>query len=345
MSIRFYLLLLTTFLAFGSASVGFATNGVLEINQTCAVQTGCFAGDTPGFPVTINASGSYRLTSSLTGVGANTDGIFVNTSFVTLDLNGFAIRGPAIGTGSGNGITGGGTNGSFAGFTTIRNGSIRGFRQDGISLAGADGVRVKDMVVQLNSERGVHLGDNAHVSGNRIDSNGNEIREALYVGDSSIVIENVVTNNNGDNIFCLRVCTIMNNTVNGGGGDGIVAANRGSTIMGNTSVNNAGRGIDAGVGSTVVGNTVSGNGGGGIRAERGATVSNNSSYQNVGVGISTSNDAMVEGNTVTLNSSYGLTLATGTTYRNNTINDNGAIPVLSGIDMGGNSCDNTSTCP
>ena len=27
----------------------FASDGVLEINQTCAVNTGCFAGDTAGF--------------------------------------------------------------------------------------------------------------------------------------------------------------------------------------------------------------------------------------------------------------------------------------------------------
>jgi len=30
-----------------------AVDGVLEINQTCATHTGCFAGDTPGFPVGI----------------------------------------------------------------------------------------------------------------------------------------------------------------------------------------------------------------------------------------------------------------------------------------------------
>ena len=36
-----------------------ASDGVLEINQTCAVQTGCFSGDVAGFPVTISTSGSY----------------------------------------------------------------------------------------------------------------------------------------------------------------------------------------------------------------------------------------------------------------------------------------------
>ena len=35
------------------ATPALASDGVLEINQTCAVQTGCFTGDTAGFPVTI----------------------------------------------------------------------------------------------------------------------------------------------------------------------------------------------------------------------------------------------------------------------------------------------------
>ena len=30
-----------------------ASDGVLEINQTCATQTGCFPGDSAGFPVTL----------------------------------------------------------------------------------------------------------------------------------------------------------------------------------------------------------------------------------------------------------------------------------------------------
>ena len=49
------------------ATPGLAGDGVLEINQTCAVETGCFSGDGPGFPVTIDgtAGKSYRLTGDL----------------------------------------------------------------------------------------------------------------------------------------------------------------------------------------------------------------------------------------------------------------------------------------
>jgi hypothetical protein len=65
-----------------------AVDGVLEINQTCAVNTGCFAGDTAGFPITINTQGSYVLTSNLDLPDVNTTGIEVTVGIVTIDMNG-----------------------------------------------------------------------------------------------------------------------------------------------------------------------------------------------------------------------------------------------------------------
>ena len=62
-------------LLFALATPALASDGVLEINQTCAVQTGCFPGDTAGFPVKITASGSYRLTGNLVVPDAFTSGI------------------------------------------------------------------------------------------------------------------------------------------------------------------------------------------------------------------------------------------------------------------------------
>jgi hypothetical protein len=43
------------------AGPALAVDGVLEINQTCAVQTGCFAGDIPGFPPSPTAAPESRL--------------------------------------------------------------------------------------------------------------------------------------------------------------------------------------------------------------------------------------------------------------------------------------------
>ena len=63
----------TPFLLLALAAPALAVDGVLEINQTCAVQTGCFVGDTAGYPVTIysKTGGSYRLTGDLLGVAGS----------------------------------------------------------------------------------------------------------------------------------------------------------------------------------------------------------------------------------------------------------------------------------
>ena len=83
---------LPLFLALATPAI--ASDGVLEINQTCVVQTGCFAGDTAGFPVTITTPGSDRLTSDLTVPDENTVGISVGTHDAGIDLNHFATLGP-----------------------------------------------------------------------------------------------------------------------------------------------------------------------------------------------------------------------------------------------------------
>jgi len=53
------------------------------------------AGDTAGFPVSINGSAgrSYRLTSNLIVPNENTDGILFSTSDIGIDHNNFAIIG------------------------------------------------------------------------------------------------------------------------------------------------------------------------------------------------------------------------------------------------------------
>ena len=78
---------LSCLLALGVSAPGYAVDGVLEINQTCAVQTGCFSGDDPGFPVTIVTPGSYRLTGNLTVPDENTGAIVVQASRSTVEVS------------------------------------------------------------------------------------------------------------------------------------------------------------------------------------------------------------------------------------------------------------------
>lgn len=106
------------------ATPAFAIDGVLEINQTCATQTGCFAGDAAGFPVTITASGSYRLTSGLVIPDPYTGAIAISIKNVIIDLNAFSIVGPTVctgvcaPTGAGDGIF------SIQENVSVRNGSV-----------------------------------------------------------------------------------------------------------------------------------------------------------------------------------------------------------------------------
>ena len=114
---RFTTFGLTILLAFASAAL--AVDGTVLINQS-TVTNGLPNCPTSGrFPISICQSGGYRLSGNLTVPDANTTAISIVADNVTLDLNGFAILGPATcipntfpkqcsttsTTGTGNGIT------------------------------------------------------------------------------------------------------------------------------------------------------------------------------------------------------------------------------------------------
>jgi hypothetical protein len=140
-----------------------AVDGVREINQTCAVNTGCFSGDAAGFPVAISERGSYVLTSNLEVPDANTTAIDNTGAGVTIDLNGFVVFGPG-GSGTGNGIA------SAANLTTVRNGIVRLMGGTGISLTHRS--IVENVTVQSNGSDGVLLGDNSLLLECIVQSNG-----------------------------------------------------------------------------------------------------------------------------------------------------------------------------
>ena len=157
-----------------------AADGVLEINQACAANTGCFTGDATGFPVRISAAGSYRLKSNL---DPGTDDAIVVGSFVrvvTIDLNGFRIVGP--GSGTGVGILGE----ASASAITVRNGTIQSMGGDGISIGGSSVVESVNLLSNLGD--GVDVNATSIVRDGRIGGNGGYgIRfdgpQALYSGN------------------------------------------------------------------------------------------------------------------------------------------------------------------
>jgi len=161
----------TLLVLLATATQARAAEGAFEINQLC-VASGCFAGDDPGFPVEITRSGRYVLTSDLdvsaepsaaSVTGVSIDVILGNAS-VTLDLNGFAIRGPvtcsgsptvsactpSVGAGGGSGV-------SVAPLktATIRNGTIFGMGRYGVHCRSASTCTIQDVSVEQNADVGI----------------------------------------------------------------------------------------------------------------------------------------------------------------------------------------------
>jgi hypothetical protein len=229
--------------------------GVKVINQKLATAGGVTSSDTPGFPVTIDAAGSYILVGNLTVPDENTTAIEVKADDVTINLNGFAITGPVACTGippqcnasgSGNGIFSQNKN------ITVSNGTIRGMGQDGINLSRSS--HIENVQAISNSNNGIFSGDSSILINNVALHNGNR---GIAFAPGGTVTGNVANKNNiGINGGSSSVVT--GNTANNNGSDGIVVGD-GVTVTNNIARSNGKRGIVAGVGSMLLQNTVRNN--------------------------------------------------------------------------------------
>lgn len=196
-----------------------ASDGVIEINQAKAVAGLVTTGDAPGFPVTLNLSGSYVLTSNLdlpaAMSGPATNGIQTGADNISIDLNGFTIIGVPMGTGIG--ITG-------AQRAKVSNGFILFFGGGGISLT--DGT-VDNIVANNNGAFGIKVANgivsNSITFGTSVDgiwvSNG--IIESCRVSDSftgagfhlgtGILRDSTSTGSNNDELYCDSNCAFGGN--------------------------------------------------------------------------------------------------------------------------------------
>ena len=255
----------------------------------------------------IDEPGSYYLTGDV-DVPADTNGIKVAASFVTIDLMGFTLTGSYSGT-SGHGIYV--LSESFEErqeHVEISNGTVRYFRADGIcasdhSLNGFNDsayIIVANVTSSLNEGNGIHLGRSSGfseggtytVTGSTAHSNN---ESGISVGGKSTVTGNTAIYNgylSGHGISVGEGSTVTGNTANFNGaygsGHGISVGN-GCTVTGNTAYKNAqdgsGYGISVGTGCTVTGNTASYNGsntgtGGGINLSEHCLVDQNTAYGN-----------------------------------------------------------------
>jgi parallel beta-helix repeat protein len=350
-------LLLLLVLVLALAAPAFATDGVFEINQTCAVETGCFAGDAAGFPVTIASPGSYRLTSNLVVADPNRDAITTGdtslpvnwTDDVGVDLNGFTISGPGTCTGLGSAVDcspggfGDGIDASGSDCFGLEDGGIRGFGRNGVILG--DRARVRNIVAESNASGGISAGSASIMSGNTAYQNAGD---GLSAGPGSTLSNNTAHSNGSDGISASEASTVSRNAAFGNGSRGIDAG-PGSTVEGNTANHNQ-FGIVSEDGSIISGNTAQQNENG-IIGGVGSTIYDNAVFQNASTGISTGSGTSISGNTVRSNA-VGLSMGSTTIYRDNTITENSTIAILDlviGVNLGGNYCAGngvtSSSCP
>jgi hypothetical protein len=298
-----WVLIFTVVFAFSAS----ASDGVLEINQTCATSSGCFSGDSAGFPVSINTRGSYLLTSNLMVVDAGLDGIEVHSDDVTIDLNGFTVSGPTRCAGAGTTLvctpTGLGRGIDAIVNTQLRllNGTVRGFASTGILT-----------------------GDRAYVA--RVMATHNRLG-GIDVLNMSIVRDSTSAYNGLNGIDANQGSVVTGNASYSNALDGFLVG-RGSSIIGNTSRNNGRNGIWAQQACVVRDNAVSLNEDDGIEAKEGTMVSDNAINQNQAFGLN-----LLE------------TFANDAAYRDNILEASVGGTVNGGIDLGGNVCEGSIACP
>jgi len=338
-------------------AAGRAADGVLEINQACATQTGCFAGDVAGFPVTIGAAApatSFRLTGDLTVATADTTAIFLQRDGARIDLGGFAIRGPVscsgaplvcAPNGAGDGI--GVDDPEFRERVTVRNGEVRGMGRYGLQLG--TGSIVEDVHASQNGQGGISTYGESMIRGSQATRNGSW---GILASSGSVVEGCNAIGNQADGIYAGNHSVVIGNTTHGNGRHGIDGG-LDSVVQSNAAFQNGERGISV-ARATISGNTASFNKGPGIVCAQTCLVSGNSVGQNglagVGDGIECSNPGCsVRGNTSSHNAARGLKLHGQSTYRENTMVGNVLGAVSGGTNLGDNFCNGagvvSASCP
>jgi hypothetical protein len=142
----------------------------------------------PGsFPIVINQPGSYYLAENITGVSGQ-DGIDIAANDVTLDLNGFTVKGVV---GSLHGI-----NVSLENDVVIRNGTVTGWGQNGINTVSGTHGRIEGIIASSNAGDGITFGFTYSVLRD-CQAYGNGNRGATIFGSSSLIEHCSFSNNVG----------------------------------------------------------------------------------------------------------------------------------------------------
>jgi hypothetical protein len=179
-----------------TSEVALAADGIIEINQISALAGGVTPGDTPGFPVEIFVTGSYRLTGNLAVPSGAPAGIAVYAYGTTVDLAGFSITSSTQCSGTPVSCTTSGAGAAIdatgANDVAVENGRVAGFSVWGVALS--EGSRAERLIVESNAIAGIFGDRNCSLMGNIVRHNGGP---GIQVGPGSNLVANIVSGNKG----------------------------------------------------------------------------------------------------------------------------------------------------
>ncbi|AKS41074.1 right-handed parallel beta-helix repeat-containing protein [Wenzhouxiangella marina] len=259
-----------------------ADEGVYEISPLC-VATGCFDGDAPGWPVTLSNPGRYVLTGNLDvrneADPVNTDAIVIGSIAgrvdITLDLNGFEIRGPvtctgtpvtscSAGAGQGDGITV--TNNVRL---TVRQGAIVGMGNIGVRCASVSAsCRIEDVRVEQNRQDGITGSAGLGVTIRNVSAQNNGGSGIVMVRGS---IRDSLVRGNAANGLSAGLGSVDSVDALNNGQDGIVSS---GPVSNSNAENNNQDGINC-FSCIATGNRASSNGRFGLRLNNGSVYGSN----------------------------------------------------------------------
>jgi hypothetical protein len=243
-----------------SAAGAHAGEGYLEINQDCAA-VGCFPGDTSGAPVTIPASGRYRLTSDLTG--GNTIQFGPAALDVDLDLGGFTLDGGGRCAGLPVTTCTGGSSQVAVNLPPLASGFYLAHIHDGTIRGFLGAISTSSLAGGSSFER-LLVTENSNIAAACFLDNG-EPNSTIYVRQSRFVrnrSDGLRPNTNGG---APLIRLVVEDSVFSGNGNLGLGVYSGSVVTGNTFTDNSGSGLScspnnaAPVGTAMGGNAFFGN--------------------------------------------------------------------------------------
>lgn len=228
----------------------------------------------------ITEPGSYYLTDSIVMSQTSATAIYIDSDNVTLDLNGYYIKGPGIDNSTASdGIFVPGTMYNI----TIKNGTIDDWGDDAIDANQTNNCLFQNIIASNCGDYG------------------------FWIGDNSVIIECHAYGNTTDGFNALNGCSFIRCTASENTRDGFGLFS-GCQVINCTAFLNGATGIDASNDAIILGCVVSDNGGDGIETNLRSFVHKCTAHDNMGSGIDAGSSSRVSFSNASLNGEDGIRL-------------------------------------